>query len=138
MNEIIFCWSTESCQSCPLPHLQTFGLVSIEEQIIWFPRGPVTIFDDFSGYNWQYIMGMGHQLGANKDCISGCGAFSFNSQSVSLLQAYLLLELSSSSLLAGTGGNWRRPPATVPLVFSVERLPSPIFSSHFLLLMVWL
>ena len=33
----------------------------------------------------------------------GCGAFSFNSQSVSLLQAYLLLELLSSSLLAETG-----------------------------------
>ena len=44
------------------------------------------------------------------------------SQSVSLLQAYLLLELSSSSLLAGTGGNRRRPAATSPLVFSVVRL----------------
>ena len=40
-----------------------------------------------------------------KDYISGCINFSFNCQSVSLLQAYLLLELSSSRLLAGTGGN---------------------------------
>ena len=40
-----------------------------------------------------------------KDYIPGCVNFSFNCQSVSLLQAYLLLELSTSSLLAGTGGN---------------------------------
>ena len=45
-----------------------------------------------------------------KDSISGYGAFSFNSQSVSLLQAYLLLELLSSSLLAETGSKY-------PLVF---------------------
>ena len=57
-----------------------------------------------------------------KDYISGCVNFSFNCQSVSLLQAYLLLELPSSSLLAGTGGNWRQPVATGPLVFSVVRL----------------
>ena len=57
-----------------------------------------------------------------KDYISGCVNFSFNRQSVSLLQAYLLLELPSSSLLAGTGGNRRRPAATGPLVFSVVRL----------------
>ena len=50
---------------------------------------------------------------ATKDYISGCGAFSFNSQSVSLLQAYLLLELISSSLLAETSGK-------CPLVFSVK------------------
>ena len=37
------------------------------------------------------------------------------SQSVSLLQAYLLLELFSSSLLAETGGK-------CPLVFSVTRV----------------
>ena len=39
-----------------------------------------------------------------KDYISGCGNFSLNSQSVSFLQAYLLLELISSALLAETGG----------------------------------
>ena len=39
----------------------------------------------------------------------GYDSISVLSQSVSLLQAYLLLELSSSSLLAGTGGNRRRP-----------------------------
>ena len=47
-----------------------------------------------------------------KDYISGCVNFSFNCQSVSLLQAYLLLELSSSSLLAGTGGNRWQPVET--------------------------
>ena len=57
-----------------------------------------------------------------KDYISGCVNFSFNCQSVSLLQAYLLLELSSSRLLAGTGGNRRQPAATGPLVFSVNRV----------------
>ena len=41
--------------------------------------------------------------GQLKDYISGCGIFYYNSQSVSLLQAYLLLELLSSSLLAETG-----------------------------------
>ena len=49
-------------------------------------------------------------------------------QSVSLLQAYLLLELSSSSLLAGTGGNRRRLAATGPLVFSVVRLIKTLLS----------
>ena len=48
-----------------------------------------------------------------KDYISGCGNFSLNSQSVSFLQAYLLLELISSALLAETGGK-------CPLVFSVN------------------
>ena len=48
-----------------------------------------------------------------KDYISGCSAFSINSQSVSFLQAYLLLELISSVLLAETGGK-------CPLVFSVN------------------
>ena len=57
-----------------------------------------------------------------KDYISGCVNFSCNCQSVSLLQAYLLLELSSSSLLAGTGGKRRQPAATGPLVLSVMRL----------------
>ena len=52
----------------------------------------------------------------------GYDSISVLSQSVSLLQVYLLLELSSSSLLAGTGGNRRRPAATSPLVFSVVRL----------------
>ena len=52
----------------------------------------------------------------------GYDSISVLSQSVSLLQVYLLLELSSSSLLAGTGGNRRRPAATGPLVFSVVRL----------------
>ena len=61
-------------------------------------------------------------LHRHKDYISGCVNFSFNCQSVSLLQVYLLLKLSSSSLLAGTGGNRRRPAATGPLVFSVVRL----------------
>ena len=49
------------------------------------------------------------QVNIFKDSISGCVNFSFNCQSVSLLQAYLLLELSSSSLLAGTSGNRRQP-----------------------------
>ena len=62
------------------------------------------------------------KLGSTKDYISGCVNFSFNCQSVSLLQAYLLLELSSSSLLAGTGGNRQRPAATSPLVFSGNRV----------------
>ena len=48
----------------------------------------------------------------SKDYISGCGAFSLNSQSVSFLPAYLLSELISSALLAETGGK-------CPLVFSV-------------------
>ena len=50
-----------------------------------------------------------------KDYISGCGAFSLNSQSVSFLQAYLLLELICSALLAETGGK-------CPLVFSVNHV----------------
>ena len=56
----------------------------------------------------------------DKDYISGCAAFSFNCQSVSLLQAYLLIELFSSSLLAETGGK-------CPLVFSVTRVHGRIF-----------
>ena len=36
------------------------------------------------------------------DYILGCGAFSFNSQRFSLRQAYLLLELLCSALLAET------------------------------------
>ena len=52
------------------------------------------------------------KLVLTKDYVSGCAAFSFNCQSVPLLQAYLLLELFSSSLLAETGGK-------CPLVFSV-------------------
>ena len=51
-------------------------------------------------------------LAATKDYVPGCGAFSLNSQSISFLQAYLLLELISSALLAVTGGKR-------PLVFSV-------------------
>merc|ERR1712012_80204 len=58
-----------------------------------------------------------------KDYISGCVNFSFNCQSVSLLQAYLLLELSSSRLLAGTGGNQRQP-ALWYLVATVWWCPS--------------
>ena len=50
-----------------------------------------------------------------KDFTSGYGDFSLNSQSVSFLQAYLLLELISSALLAETGGK-------CPLVFSVKRV----------------
>ena len=61
------------------------------------------------------------EIGGGKDYISGCVNFSFNCQSVSLLQAYLLLELSSSRLLARTGGN-QRPAATGPLVFSGNRV----------------
>ena len=57
----------------------------------------------------------------------GYDSISVLSQSVSLLQVYLLLELSSSSLLAGTGGNRRRPAATSPLVFSVVRLSTVMF-----------
>ena len=57
----------------------------------------------------------------------GCINFSFNCQSVSFLQAYLPLELSTSSLLAGTGGNRRQLAATSPLVFSVVRLYYIIF-----------
>ena len=48
-----------------------------------------------------------------KDYVSGCATFSFNCKSVSLLQAYLLWELFSSSLLAETSGK-------CPLVFSVN------------------
>ena len=51
-------------------------------------------------------------LKAGKDYISGCGSFSFNSQSVSLLQAYLLLELLCSALLAEASGK-------CPFVFGV-------------------
>ena len=54
----------------------------------------------------------------NKDIVSGCGAFSFNSQSVSLLQAYWLLELLSGSLLAETGSK-------CPLVYSVTHVAQP-------------
>ena len=48
-----------------------------------------------------------------KDYISGCAKFSLNSQSVSFLQYYLLLELISSDLLAETSGK-------CPLEFSVN------------------
>ena len=54
-------------------------------------------------------------ISAAKDYISGCVNFSFNCQSVTLLQAYLLLVLFSSSLLVETGGK-------CPLVFSVTRV----------------
>ena len=50
--------------------------------------------------------------GQLKDYISGCGTFSLNSQSVSLLQAYLQLEIFCNTLLAETGSK-------CPLVFSV-------------------
>ena len=66
------------------------------------------------------------KLSLATDFISGCGAFSFNSQSVSLLHAYLLLQLFSSSLLAETGGK-------CPLVFSITRVGPgrfSIFSIH--------
>ena len=49
--------------------------------------------------------------------ISGCFAFSLNSQSVSFLQAYLLLGFISGALLAETGGK-------CPLVFSVTHVVS--------------
>ena len=52
-----------------------------------------------------------------KDYISGCDDFSLNSQSVSFLQAYLLLELISSALLAG-GPADRRTGGKCPLVLS--------------------
>ena len=49
------------------------------------------------------------KLGTNQGLYIGYDSISVLSQSVSLLQAYLLLELSRSSLLAGTGGNRRQP-----------------------------
>ena len=55
-----------------------------------------------------------------KDYISGCNDFSLNSQSVSFLQAYLLLELISSALLAG--GPDRRTGGKCPLVLSSNRV----------------
>ena len=61
----------------------------------------------------------------------GYDSISVLSQSVSLQQAYLLLELSSSSLLAGTSGNRRRPAATGPLVFSVVWLVYKCSFWHF-------
>ena len=64
-----------------------------------------------------------HILYYIKDYISGCVNFSFNCQSVSFLQAYLLLELSSSSLLAGTGGD-RRQLALWYLVVTVWSMPT--------------
>ena len=69
---------------------------------------------------WQsqgtYIQELKYQTShvLTKDYISGC-AFSFKSQSVSLLHAHLLLELFSSSLLAETGGK-------CPIIYSVTRL----------------
>ena len=42
------------------------------------------------------------KLSLATDFISGCGAFSFNSQSVKVFLAYLLLELLCSVLLAET------------------------------------
>ena len=54
----------------------------------------------------------------NQGSYIGYDSISVLSQSVSLLQVYLLLELSSSAVLAGTGGNRRQPAATSPLVFS--------------------
>ena len=65
---------------------------------------------------------MTHITSPTQGLYIGYDSISVLSQSVSLLQAYLLLELWSSSLLAGTGGNRRRPAATGPLVFSVVRL----------------
>ena len=62
------------------------------------------------------------EVKTNQGLYIGYDSISVLSQSVSLLQVYLLLELSSSSLLAGTGGNRRRPAATSPLVFSVVQL----------------
>ena len=55
------------------------------------------------------------KLVVSKEYISECGAFSLNNQSVSFLQAHLLLELIGSSLLTETGGK-------CPLVFSVNRV----------------
>ena len=46
-----------------------------------------------------------HQASPGQGLYIGYDSISVLSQSVSLLQVYLLLELSSSSLLAGTGGN---------------------------------
>ena len=54
-------------------------------------------------------------LGGGQDYISGCVTLSFKSQSVSLLQAYLLLELLCSAFLAETSGK-------CPLVFGVTRM----------------
>ena len=60
----------------------------------------------------------------DKDYLSGCDAFSLNSQSVSFLQAYLLLELICSALLAETGGK-------CPLVLSVNPVDPISLSSSF-------
>ena len=57
-----------------------------------------------------------------KDYISGCNDFSLNSQSVSFLQAYLLLELISSALLAGGPAPDRRTGGKCPLVLSSNRV----------------
>ena len=61
----------------------------------------------FHGNSWIpcfYFWSLPWILGWTKDYISGCADFSFNCQSVSWLQAYLLLELFCSTLLAGTSG----------------------------------
>ena len=50
----------------------------------------------------------------------GCGIFSINCQSVSLLQAYLLLEFLNSSLLGETGSK-------CPLVYSDKLIEYPPF-----------
>ena len=63
---------------------------------------------------WQSALS-GAYFNSVADYISRCGAFSLNSQRVSFLQAYLLLDLISSTLLAGTGGK-------CPLVFSVTHV----------------
>ena len=59
------------------------------------------------------------RLQIHKDYVSGCGAFSFNSQSVSLLQAYLRSELLCSALLAETGSIWCRPRAWTVLIRTI-------------------
>ena len=74
---------------------------------IWGDLFKKKLQKEWKWYHWA--------LGGSKYHISGCGAFSLNSQSVCLLQAYLLLELLCSTLLAETSGK-------CPLVFGVSHL----------------
>ena len=117
----------------------TFLLKCHMSRVVQCPHGPN--YDNYYCNNWKYfdINPVRHLIKHlqrsdgkilfiklfhvwRQGLYIGYDSISVLSQSVSLLQVYLLLELSSSSLLAGTGGNRRRPAATSPLVFSVVRL----------------
>ena len=62
------------------------------------------------------------RTGSTQRLYIGYDNFSLNSQSVSFLRAYLLLELISSALLAGGPAPDRRTGGKCPLVLSSNRV----------------